>query len=80
MRPGQVIPAAMFVEMAVDMLKVEDQKTIAGELSEFNCASKPSVPALDGLSDIEKGYLIGLETARALLATNPTAVQNKVSI
>ncbi len=81
------IPAAMFIEMAQDTLTRREPKMIAAELKEFNSfgtARFADTRAKLGLgelaSDAAIGYLLGIETMRALLATNPAAVQAKVDI
>jgi len=70
------IPAVMFIEMALDMFKGEKQEgfaSVESELKEFRSLGTrlETVTFPEGTSDTEKGYLIGLETARAMLATNP---------
>ncbi len=85
------IPAAMFIEMAAEALKaraaadppMSPLEGIAGlrdelrELREYalvpgGIASVATVPFA---VPFEVGYLLGLETARVLLAGNPAAVK-----
>jgi hypothetical protein len=84
------IPAVMFIEMALEAVRVAPAWAILDELKEFRSLGEPgerltkmTFPAgVDpaSVTDLERGYLIGLETARALLATMPAAVFAKVSI
>lgn len=64
-----LIPSVMFVEIAVDTLKTRDADFVAKELKEFGSLGEPSKKAPEGRSDLEHGYLLGLETARALSET-----------
>ena len=75
-----IYPAAMFIEMAIDGLKLLDRKDIDHQLKEFHVAGQIRDCDLEGLSDAEKGYLIGMQTARVLLETMPLAVIAKVSL
>jgi hypothetical protein len=59
-----VIPAAMNVESAVDMLKVIDKAVIDDQLKEL----REGLPGVN--NDIEKGYLLGLQTARSVIRGN----------
>lgn len=67
-----VIPAASFIEMAQDSLKRVDEAHEARQIAELRCALGQQN------SDIEKGYLLGLQTARVILAGNPAAVLAKI--
>lgn len=62
-----IIPAVMFNEMAIDCLKNRSQESIKAELKEFRSLGS-RISELDDLEldDLGKGYLLGLETARAL--------------
>ena len=74
----------MFLEMAQDALTRREAATVANEAKEFHllgdsrkaaiCASVP------GADPMLAGYLLGLETARALLVTNHKALLAGVSI
>jgi hypothetical protein len=81
-----VIPAAMFIEMAAEALvqgAEGDAAAIADEKKElhaFGDSRAQSVGATGVSSDFTIGYLLGLETARVLLAVNPKAVQAGVSL
>lgn len=78
-----IIPSVMFIEMAIDSLKILHPEIIDDEVKEFNVLGPVrKVNLINGLnlSDITVGYLLGLETARMLLATMPKAVENDVSI
>jgi hypothetical protein len=86
-----IIPAVMFIEMAMDMLKVREPIMIEGELREFRALGPARLSEirmrLESYASAENpdiimasGYLLGLETARALLATNAKAIQAGVSL
>lgn len=79
---AKTVPAVMHIEMALDMLKDEEQWVILDERKEFRSLGNRLERAVfpEGTTDAEKGYLIGLETARAILAMTLAAVQNKVQI
>ncbi len=79
------IPAVAHIQIGLSALGREDPKSVAAELAELRFARVPSsdeayavFPA--GASDFEKGYLLGLETARSIVATMPAAVKAGVSI
>jgi hypothetical protein len=81
----------MFIEMAMDMLKKRDQKVIASESKEFHCLgparmsqvreilSTTGIPEDDPGNEMLAGYLLGLETARTVLAMNAIAVKAGVT-
>lgn len=69
-----VVPAAMFIEMAQDMLKTHDPEQLKEQEKEFRFAVG------EANDDVVKGYLLGLETMRALLATNVKATQAGVDL
>ena len=77
-----IIPAVMFIEMAIDMMKGKDQADFESELHEFRSLGNrlDAVKFPEGTTDAEKGYIIGLETARVLLLTNAGAVQHDIMI
>ena len=67
-----ITPSAMLIEMAQDMLKDMPAEKQESQLKEFRFALGSSTP------DLEKGFLLGLQVARAWLATNPKAVQDGI--
>jgi hypothetical protein len=71
-----VVPAAMFIEEAVDVLKQKDQKHTQAELHELAVACPTPASLIGGTaSDFEAGYQLGLTVMRVLLLQNPKAVQ-----
>lgn len=88
------IPSTMFIEMALDLLRVEKPDAILRELSEFRGVGANYVHKLTEsivkaaspddtyppVTELEIGYLLGVETARAMLATLPPAVAAGVQI
>jgi hypothetical protein len=86
------IPAVTFIEAAIDMLKSRDLEMLRHEAAEFHflgiarltkileAAPKSMAESMPNYDAMLAGYLLGLETARVLLAGNPTAVQAGVSI
>ena len=73
----------MYVEMALDALKAKDAKVIVAELKEFTEASPAEslrTAELFRMTDLQKGYQVGLETARAMLSDMQAAVEAGVSI
>ena len=77
------VPAVGFIEMAIEELRTSDAAQVARELEEFRALGSrtqhivvPTAPA----SVLEVGYLLGLETARALLRGMPAAVLNGIVI
>jgi len=79
-----IIPAVAFIEMAQDALARREHATIADELKEFDAMGAGRLEkvrkGLPQATEFEAGYLLGLETARAMLAMNPAAVQAKVAL
>jgi hypothetical protein len=74
-----IAPAAMFVEMANDHMKDQDymgehDAILNAQMKEVQCA----LPGMD--ISFYAGYMIGIETARVLLAGMPAAVLHKVEI
>jgi hypothetical protein len=65
-----VVPAAMFIEMAQDMLKTHDPAQLKDQEKKLRFALGDQAN-----DDVVKGYLLGLETMRALLAGNVKASQ-----
>lgn len=76
------IPAVMFIEIAMDTLKSQDADNIAAEIKEFNSlgTGRKNEVIAQFVDPMSAGYLLGLETARALLATNIKAVQAGVTL
>jgi len=68
------IPAASFIEMARDQVKSLDPDTKYEQLRELEEATG------NQLAVFQDGYLLGLQTARVLLATMPKAVQAGVEL
>jgi hypothetical protein len=81
-----VIPAAMFIEMAAQALVYGaegDAAAIASEkkeLASFGDSRAQSLGATGLSNDFQLGYLLGLETARVLLAQMPAAVKAGVTL
>jgi hypothetical protein len=65
-----VIPAVMMIEMAIDQLKALDPAVIEEELKEFNSLGEGRtsdiVAHFEHCTDVEVGYLLGLECARII--------------
>lgn len=75
------IPSVMFIEIAVDTLKTRDIATLHAELKELDALGATNKqPPMRFMTSFEYGYLVGLETARALLATMSGAIKAEVSI
>ena len=90
------IPAVMFIEMAMDTLKSRDFSLLNPEAKEFMSMGDARLSSVrDSLLkvldrdimtkthmsvDMLCGYLLGIETMRMLLATNPKAVQAGVGL
>lgn len=69
-----IIPAAMFLEMALESLKNQDKAVVQYELKELHALGDPRVQAIgaSGVSvDLERGYVLGLQVARILLTMRP---------
>jgi len=60
------IPSAGFVEVGFDALRKKDATILADETRELKQALGANVSA-----EFTNGYLLGLEVARAILATQP---------
>ena len=68
-------PAVMFIEAAVDSFKDVPQwlrESQQKELTSFGDARAQRLGATGLSEDFRKGYELGLDTARAILAMNPT--------
>ena len=69
----KVIPAAMMIESAIDSLKLEKSEDIQKQTKEFreasSCIHYGEYP--EGISDLEKGYILGLQVGRIMIALHP---------
>jgi len=78
------IPAVMFLEMAMDVLKSQDSGILTAETKECRMLGEGRIAeirqTLPDNSDFERGYLLGLEVARTLLNGRPDAVQAGVQL
>jgi len=70
-----LIPAAMFIETALDQVKTLVDAVRADQLKELHTAI-----GAQATEEVAAGYLLGLQTARVVLSGMPAAIQNKVSI
>jgi hypothetical protein len=81
--PPKSIPAVMFIEMGLDSMRAEDpvfMEREAKELASLGEMDKQKLIAQCGGDALTAGYLLGLETARAILITMPVAIQANVYI
>jgi hypothetical protein len=69
------IPATAFIYEAQTSFKNEKPEDIGKELKEFRNAGKIDVAFPPGCTEMEKGYLIGIETTRVMLMQMPAAIQ-----
>lgn len=85
----RIVPSTTFIEMGIDSLKVLSRPFLECEVNEFNALGDVrkveailGMPRDIGSNDFHMlmGYLLGLETARALIETNPKAIQAGVCI
>jgi hypothetical protein len=77
------IPSVMFLEMAIDTIKKQDSSIQDKELKEFNSLGpqrKAELVRFMGGNEMAAGYILGLETARVLLATNVEAIKARISV
>ncbi len=80
-----IIPAVMFLEMTLDTMEalVLDETVLVKELQEFRALGN-RVDVLEKLlpdcTELERGYILGLQTCRTLLATMPVAIQAGVTL
>jgi hypothetical protein len=77
------IPAAMQIESAIDGFKYLPQNVRTDETTELLEVGERAVCEIgaSGLSgDLIIGYLLGLETARVMLASTPQAVEAGVKL
>lgn len=83
-----LIPAVGFIKMALETLEQvsPDDAGLLDELAEFKelgigrVSQLRNSPGMKHLTDLQRGYLIGLETARTLLRTNPTALKDGITL
>ena len=79
-----IVPAVMFIEMAIEQLNSREVPFIQDEIKEFNMLGDGRLnklrTSLNPYTDIQIGYILGLEVARILLSGNLAAVQAKVEI
>ena len=59
-----IVPAAMNIESAVDMLPKVPEWVRFDQIKELNCAMGAAPPPS---LDFQKGYELGIQTARAIL-------------
>jgi hypothetical protein len=67
------VPAAMFIESAADTLKALPEWIRTDEVKElrsFGDARAKQLGATGVSTDFEAGYVLGLQVARVILATN----------
>ena len=74
-----IVPASEMIEMAIDQLKSEtvfagNEWVLPDQQKELNSVLPNSS------NDFKAGYELGIQTARVLLSTTPSAIINKVSI
>lgn len=73
-----LIPAVAFIEIALASVGHTDHAAdVRNELQEFRALGQGRLSKLvipHAATDLERGYLIGLETARVLLRGMPAAV------
>jgi hypothetical protein len=75
------VPAAGFIEQAVEVLKQKSQDQIRDELQELRMVSPVPASLIGGkTTDFEAGYQLGLTVIRVLIMENPTAVRAGVDI
>lgn len=76
------VPAVAFIEIALERLRGMSALEQARTLAELRGLGEARRAAVDDVAatDFERGYLIGLETARALLSTMPVAVVAGVTL
>jgi hypothetical protein len=86
-------PTTMFVEMGAEQLAQREPEVLIRQVSHFNglgpgrwnqLTATVGIAGGEGLAHLSEegaiGYLLGLETARAVLASMPAAVQAGVTI
>jgi hypothetical protein len=71
------------VEIGVDELLKRAEPMVSAELHELHGLGEARHDAIDialpGVDEFERGYLLGIETARAIVAQMPNAVEAGVS-
>jgi hypothetical protein len=73
-----ISPAVMFIEMGADLLKAMPEAVAASqqkELHSFGDVRAQSIGATGLSVDFQKGYELGLATARALIYMSPAAIK-----
>lgn len=73
-----IAPSAMFIEMGADMLGTVPEPVATSQLKELQSFGDHRAQLLGatGLSaDFQKGYELGLSTARAVIAMSPAAAK-----
>ena len=76
-----MIPAAMFIESAADSISTLDPAVAADQLKElasFGDARAQKLGASGLSKDLQIGYELGLQTARAILATSMALISKGV--
>lgn len=82
------IPAVSFIEMALDVIKtlssssgLADLNKELKELKSLGLQRRNDLKtSLKGKTDFERGYILGLETARIMVQTMPAAVLAKIEL
>jgi hypothetical protein len=70
-------PSVMFIEMAQDSLHNADPRMLASqeaELKSFGDVRAQEIGAKGISSDLRIGYMLGLQTARMILASSPALI------
>lgn len=81
---GLQSPSVMFIEMAKDRIPQQIEWLVKSEIKEFNSLGptrkQEIIASVPGNDPMTAGYILGLETARALLAGLPDAVRAEITI
>jgi hypothetical protein len=76
-----IVPPVALIEQAIDDLKHRDSAQLRAQLKELHMAGlRLKFDLIVPTTNIERGYLLGLETARVVLQTMPAAIMAKVTI
>lgn len=78
-----IAPSTQMIEIASDSLdKVDDfiRRAQRVELASFGEERAKAIGATGLSEDFQRGYELGLQTARVFLAGNPAAIRAKVSL
>lgn len=80
--PGPIIPPVGQIEQALEMLARQSPKVVTRQLKEFRNLGESVKTAVvpPDCTSLEAGYLIGLETARAVVNSMAKAVQAGVEL